>query len=384
MADKAIGELELAAQLSDDSLIPVEEQGAAMALSGRLFRSFAENAGAAAGAESAGNLKRGATFTPHFDETTGLLSWTNDLGLPNTDPVQLEGVSSVNGQTGAVQITPIEIGAAINPNLLDNWYFADPINQREGDTDSTFVIDRWEKNKTVTATSEGIALEESNAYIVQTLESNLRAFLNGNTVTLSALLSDGTLFSGTITYAEDGTQSYFFSNNKVQGVKSITNNILFWCVNPCTIVAVKLECGDTQTLAHQENGVWVLNDVPNKAAELMKCLRYFYRLKPMNKMSSLHLGASVASQTANVFLSLALPMAMRINPTVTLNGKIIVSKTGSTAEDAIEAGISLSNPDTQNSRIAIAVSNANANYELGTTYNVFLPTASHIDFDANL
>ena len=43
------------------------------------------------------------------------------------------------------------------------------------------------------------------------------------------------------------------------------------------IKAVKLEVGSSQTLAHQENGVWVLNDVPNYAEELAKCQRYFFR-----------------------------------------------------------------------------------------------------------
>lgn len=43
------------------------------------------------------------------------------------------------------------------------------------------------------------------------------------------------------------------------------------------IIAVKLELGDQQTLAHQDaSGNWVLNDPPpNKALELLKCQRYY-------------------------------------------------------------------------------------------------------------
>lgn len=44
MADKTIGELESAAQLNDASLIPMEQNGVAMSISGRLLRQFAEQA----------------------------------------------------------------------------------------------------------------------------------------------------------------------------------------------------------------------------------------------------------------------------------------------------------------------------------------------------
>jgi len=40
------------------------------------------------------------------------------------------------------------------------------------------------------------------------------------------------------------------------------------------VQAVKLEIGSTQTLAHQENNVWVLNEIPNYSDELIKCQRY--------------------------------------------------------------------------------------------------------------
>lgn len=42
----------------------------------------------------------------------------------------------------------------------------------------------------------------------------------------------------------------------------------------CKIIAAKLELGDTQTLARQENGTWVLNEVPNFQQELAKCQRH--------------------------------------------------------------------------------------------------------------
>lgn len=49
MADKSIGELKKAAQLDNESLLPVEQSGEAMSISGALIRRFAEEAGDAAG-----------------------------------------------------------------------------------------------------------------------------------------------------------------------------------------------------------------------------------------------------------------------------------------------------------------------------------------------
>ena len=49
MADKTIGELKKASALYDDSLLPMEQSGEAMALEGAKLRAFAENAGRAAG-----------------------------------------------------------------------------------------------------------------------------------------------------------------------------------------------------------------------------------------------------------------------------------------------------------------------------------------------
>lgn len=49
MADKTIGELKKASALYDDSLLPMEQSGEAMALEGAKLRAFAENAGREAG-----------------------------------------------------------------------------------------------------------------------------------------------------------------------------------------------------------------------------------------------------------------------------------------------------------------------------------------------
>lgn len=60
MADKTIGELQKASALYDDSLLPMEQSGEAIALEGAKLRAFAENAGREAGKSAVTNEVRQA------------------------------------------------------------------------------------------------------------------------------------------------------------------------------------------------------------------------------------------------------------------------------------------------------------------------------------
>ena len=45
--------------------------------------------------------------------------------------------------------------------------------------------------------------------------------------------------------------------------------------NSATIIAIKLELGNTQTLAHQDSsGNWILNEIPDFGEQLRRCQRY--------------------------------------------------------------------------------------------------------------
>lgn len=178
-------------------------------------------------------------------------------------------------------------------NLLDNWYFADPINQR-GQTSYTgavYGVDRWRSfaGNTVTVESTGVRITGSNdtAYsnmIQQNFPEELLNALDGKTVTASILASEntgggavsarlGATFSTTITtglstltVTFDKSRHGYFSINCSS---SKTANFV--------VQAVKLELGTQQTLARKAvDGTWVLIDPPpNKAEELAKCQRYF-------------------------------------------------------------------------------------------------------------
>lgn len=164
-------------------------------------------------------------------------------------------------------------------NLLDNWCFSGsmgfPVNQRGNTNYSTageFIFDRWKLlSGTVTLTSDGITL---NGTIVQTLASKI-----GKPVTASALCSDGTMFTPSY---NDANRTYTLS---AAGL---------------TIVAAKLELGDTQTIARQENGAWVLNEIPDYATELLKCQRYLHIADLDSPTAIVGFGIAISETSARI------------------------------------------------------------------------------------
>lgn len=186
-----------------------------------------------------------------------------------------------------------------NPNLLDNWYFPDPVNQRgktvyEYPGDGHLTIDRWKNDFKCELTSEGIKLSrEVVDWSSFTQEIKFSKGLLGLPVTLSFLCkaysggphiyiynanADGTGVA-TIAYAFVGTDYQVYSATGV--IPADTKRLYVritaaGTISPMLIAAAKLELGSEQTLAHQDaSGSWVLNDPsPNKALELAKCQRY--------------------------------------------------------------------------------------------------------------
>lgn len=199
------------------------------------------------------------------------------------------GFATLN-ENGKVPASQIPSDTFSRPNLLDNWYFVGggsqqgggqfPINQR-GQTSYTgtgYKIDRWTSQSvgTLEITSEGVnfgkVISPSNYNLtMQTIEANMSAYV-GREFTLSFLTPTG-LYTGTgilstsYVYATTGTSymRFFYS--------SVMNRICVEIVSltDFLVQAAKLELGDTQTLAHKENGVWVLNEIPNYEEQLIRC-----------------------------------------------------------------------------------------------------------------
>ncbi len=192
-------------------------------------------------------------------------------------------------QVGDTLTIGLEGGAVSNRNLLDNWYFADPINQR-GQAEylvSGYTIDRWTINRaTISLSSDGLSLTvkdgEANGYISTIIEAN--RLQTGSIYTLSLLTGDDLYFFSfrfnkvgdfnVFSSKKNNVQLQFVANSGIQSYTIIL--ILHGSLTSSIFRAAKLELGPVQTLAHQDaSGNWVLNDPPpNKALELAKCQRY--------------------------------------------------------------------------------------------------------------
>ena len=188
-----------------------------------------------------------------------------------------------------------------NTNILDNWYLVDPINQRGSASYTTngYTIDRW-MNETIfgsVSVNSGFMtftwnriLQSDYSAVIQPIEVN--RVIVGREYTLSILAKgEGTLqlraadtdnyceitLTGTPTIYSLTVPSLSLQSNLARfriiadGNHSLTGHI--------DIYAVKMELGSSQTLAHQDAaGNWLLNEIPNKTLELLKCQRYFERV----------------------------------------------------------------------------------------------------------
>ena len=107
---------------------------------------------------------------------------------------------TINGKplSENVELTPMDIGSS-RPNLLDNWYFGNPINQRGQEhydiKNLVYTIDRWKSSGnldtrhygTLDISDDYVLIKSDNASmgIHQVLENV--SDLNGKSCTLSVL-----------------------------------------------------------------------------------------------------------------------------------------------------------------------------------------------------
>lgn len=209
---------------------------------------------------------------------------------------------SISGSVIAAKVQPC------NRNLLDNWYFGNPVNQRDvsGTISSAgYFLDRWKLvSGSVTISADGITLNGTMQQVLETAPVG--------TVTVSALTQAGVgevvptydSASKTVTVTADGKK----------------------------LVAVKLEMGPQQTLAHQEGGVWVLNEIPDYGEELTKCMRYLQVLAAPYDTSGNGVAIGYANNTVDLWVPIPLAVPMRISPTPTIpTGGAALLKVGKTS-----------------------------------------------------
>ena len=250
-----------------------------------------------------------------------------------------QGTDSFSTATFNNRISQINTGFSYisNPNLLDNWYFGNPINQRgqTSYTGSGYTIDRWIRYGGNTLLNDGyITLLGYNNNLDQSSDKDVYKQLRGKTVTMSVL---GRGYFSIV--AEDYENSYnvkyvnsgeFTIGSLALTVRSDADRFIFHIQpqdgNPCDIIAVKLELGSQQTLAHQdENGNWQLNEIPDYGEQLARCQRYFQRIVVPVSTSFIPI------KDNSIIYQCNLPVQMRAEPSVTCGTFFIVNRNNDSA-----------------------------------------------------
>ena len=262
-----------------------------------------------------------------------------------------------------------------NPNLLDNWYFADPINQRgQAEYDSAgYTIDRWalRTGAALKAADGGIEISVSDSGECNQPIDHGFEMIKGKTFTISYLTADNVLVSksGVVPANEpSATTRYIIAAGELSfalaySIYTKHPYVYFYKGNGTSekIIAVKLERGPVQTLAHQDkDGNWVLNDPPpNRALELAKCQRYQIALEPESRYI-----ASLYSDGLRGSIFVPTPAALRANPTIgaaafnaVINGELVNNVTVTSAVAAQNGVIITFTLETAKSKYAIAVAN---------------------------
>lgn len=220
-------------------------------------------------------------------------------------------VTSVNEQTGVVVLDANDIGAYTkeevsslllkkpNPNLLDNWYFGNPVNQR-GKTSyagvAAYTIDRWKLTYDTNITiNDGYITLSGYWDMGQPIDKASTPIPDGTVVTFSVLLrnkSATAAFRYGFTNNSNNEHYAYIDEASTIGDKwtlftlttTLEKSANNWqaCLmfvgktGSVDILAAKLELGSQQTLAHQDaDGNWVLNEIPNYGEQLARCQRYF-------------------------------------------------------------------------------------------------------------
>ena len=202
-----------------------------------------------------------------------------------------------------------------NPNLLDNWYFGKPVNQKGQASygpqqNGGYTIDRWMSTEEVSVNSAGFVTSKS---LVQRIES--AELLNGKILTFSALTASGELLTGS--KALDASAGCVFADvgGRVMQYSAYWKGFqIYRGAAALDLLAVKLELGSQQTLAHQENGVWVLNEIPDYGEQLRRCQQYQYPLLAGMSTGPIGYGYMFNKTQARIFIPTGVPM--RVTPVV--------------------------------------------------------------------
>lgn len=287
-----------------------------------------------------------------------------------------------------------------NPNLLSNWYFINPVNQR-GLTEYTGLpsaaapaIDRWAvlyKRTTMTLTPNGITIgttETEAAFVQQKIAQS--EILYGLQVTLSMLVDGIGLISATgVIPSEIPSKSTNVLQIKPNGNTStglfmnargeLLIQISAASGKSFTASAIKLELGDTQTLAHKDNlGNWVLNEIPEYCEQLELCKWFFERISASHGQNlSIGIGSADAS---NLYVPIKISPKRAIPASFSAE-QVANLRYGTSSLSTAPSSASIYALDIQSGMCTLRLT---GNFTAGSVYRVGLISGASLDFDSNI
>ena len=168
--------------------------------------------------------------------------------------------------------------------LSVNWDFANPVNTRGQSSYSgsslIYTLDGWQlQGGVLTFSTGGIKLAQyaagTQGFFMQRYKATPTSALVGQTLTLSVII-DGELYTGTVALTSGSGNKIIVNCDGVDmrlynygSEVALTLDILAGQADRL-IQAIKLEAGDSQTLATQVDGVWVLNNSMDADTEYIK------------------------------------------------------------------------------------------------------------------
>lgn len=332
--------------------------------------------------------------------------------LPEGDTLVINDLTT-GGTSAALSA---EMGKVLNrrpnPNLLHNWYFANPVNQRgqteytAGATGWAYSIDRWKMTNATLTKADGFwkfatsNVQSGYKRIDQMTEHTLKA---GEVYTLSMLahvndVSVAAFRPCTSGYGQIATATgvairavttkpavFIYTFTPTQDVPNVGVEILVSNASEhyadIDVYAIKLEKGNVQTLAHQDaSGNWVLNEIPDYGEELAKCERYFRRIT--NTTTGVQpFGVSLPSSAATLTTQFHLNRKMRALPQVTPSSPDVLLYTMNSTSNAVAATNVSRSGVIDNNIVNVALTGT---FTVGTPYTVCLAAGGYIDFSADL
>lgn len=325
-----------------------------------------------------------------------------------------------------------------NPNLMDNWYFGKPVNQRGGHislqgvpvyndaactslignqietavtciksgtnyqriingqgggyvkaadvvrgyTGTGYTIDRWKIDD-----SDGLGSLTINSDKTITISNGaaqnplwftqiLENVIPG-TRTASALVTSITGLANMYSGASTSA-GLLLGLNAMQSSEedNIGMRIVVFPNSKVTLKAVGFELGSQQTLAHKEYGEWVFNEIPKFGNQLAECQRYFVRIGSDSAYRIVGTGTAYGSSTCGILVPL--PVEMRTIPAVSIVGQLVLRNKG--GSEVVCSGVTLYVMGD-----ATAYLNCTASgLTLGASYDAYLNPGSYLSFSADL